>query len=260
MSSSPEPRLSKTLKAIIDAPEYFAEISDLANRIGSSRDETELVRLLQEISTRIGADSSFFVSFVREDASFESYRFLLACDPLWYLAYEQAACYANGPWLTHSRHHSQPIRGSEITAMTERQQAVMQLAERFGFRSTIVVPAPAGAGLSRLGVLVLGSGIDGFFEREGYAAIKVLARSLAMELHECCTALVRRELLARSKVSAEDLALLAYERDGHGTKSIARLTGASCEAIDTRFRRLNAKLRAPNRAVSARLAAEYGLI
>ncbi|MDQ2925876.1 MAG: autoinducer binding domain-containing protein [Acidobacteriota bacterium] len=258
MSSLLEP--PRTLKSVCSAPEYFRKVSEVVERIGSSCDEMELVRLLRQGSMRVGADDSFFVSFMREDASFESHRIPVACNPLWSLGYEHAACYANDPWLAYAARCSEPIRGSEFTFLTDRERTVVQLAERFGFRSAVIVPAPTGGGLSRLGMLVLGSESDGYFEGEGFPVLRVVARSVAMELHERHTALIGQELRAHSKVTEEDLQLLAYERQGQGTKSIARLTGASCEAIDTRFRRVNVKLRAPNRMAAAKLAAEYGLI
>ena len=50
------------------------------------------------------------------------------------------------------------------------------------------------------------------------------------------------------------------ERDGLTTKAIARRSGLSHEAIDCRFRRLNAKLGAASRTDAARIAAQYGLL
>ena len=44
------------------------------------------------------------------------------------------------------------------------------------------------------------------------------------------------------------------------TKAIARRSGLSHEAIDCRFRRLNAKLGAASRTDAARIAAQYGLL
>lgn len=260
MSSSLPPQATRTLEAVSNAPDYFAAVGRALERIGTCRSEAELLRLLHEATTHLGADSSFFMSFVREGTSFESYRFLLACDPLWCLEYERAACYVDDPWRAYAAGHSEPTRGSEIACASDRQQAVVRLAERFGFRSTAIIPAPTGGGLSRIGMLVLGSAAAGFFEAEGYLAFKVLARSLAMELHESCTALIRDDLIHESGLSPLELSLLAYERDGIETKTIAKLLRRSEEAIDCRFRRVNAKLNAPNRKLAARLAAEYGLI
>lgn len=260
MSSFCGPPPARTLQSISSAPDYLSGVTDVIGSIGAGDDETELVHLLKEATMRIGADVSYFISFVREDESDESYRFLLACDPLWALEYDHAACHASDPWLRHAMSHPEPIRGSAIPCVNQRQQAVVQLAEGFGFRSAVVVPAPAGGGLSRLGVLVLGSERAGYFEGSGYAALKVLVRSLAMELHERCVALIRQELVAAGGITDRDLELLVHEREGRCSKTIARMTGTPPGAVDKRFHRLNAKLGSPSRRVSARLASEYGLI
>jgi DNA-binding CsgD family transcriptional regulator len=199
------------------------------------------------------------MTFVREDRSFDTYRLLQACDPVWGLEYARAESYTNDPWLDYAMTHSKPARLAEIPCTTDPERVVVQLAEKFGFRSVVVVPAPAGSGLSRLGVLVLGSERPGFFEGDGYGDLIVLVRAIAMELHERTAALVRQELLADQQITADEIVLLCHERDGRSSKTIGRLMGVSPGAIDARFRRLNAKLQSPNRRVSARLALEYGL-
>jgi DNA-binding CsgD family transcriptional regulator len=249
-----------TLQAISGAPDYFSRVSDVIGRIGDGVDETEFVFLLREATARIGASASYFLSFVREDETFASYRFLLACDPLWGLEYDNAGCHSSDPWLRHAMRHSGPFRSSEIPCTNEQEQAVVRLAATFGFRSAVVVPASIGGGESRLGILVLGSAEPGYFDGEGYGHFKVLARVLAMELHERFIALIRSELLVAGEVTDQELDLLRHERDGRCSKTIARLMGISQNAVDRRFYRLNGKLRSPNRKVSMRLAVEYGLI
>ena len=127
-------------------------------------------------------------------------------------------------------------------------------------RSAYVVPAPASSGLSRLGVLVLGSQQAGFFDTDAVAPLKVLARSLAMELHEWWVRQVRREIIATHRITHDDLRLLALERAGLSTKEIAEELGTSGSAVDSRFQRLSTKFNTANRRSTARLAAEYGLI
>ena len=109
-------------------------------------------------------------------------------------------------------------------------------------------------------MLALGSETEGFFESEGYTSVQVLARSLAMELHERFHAVLGQELLESSRLTPTELQMLAHERDGLPTKIIAQLMHFTEQAVDARFRRINAKLRSPGRLQSARLAAEYGLI
>ena len=260
MISLPGQDRTASLLEISSAPDFFVGVRRLIEGIAASNDEIELADCLGEMAASVGADVSYFITFVREDRSFNAYRLLQACDPLWGLEYGWAAGYVNDPWLEYAMDHSQPARGIEISSTSESQRAVVQLAEKFGFRSVVVVPAPAGSGLSRLGVLVLGSRQPGFFEADGYATVKVLVRAVAMELHERCATFVRRDLLADKGITCDEIALLCHERAGRSSKAIARLVGASPGAIDARFRRLNAKLRSPNRRVSASLASEYGLI
>jgi hypothetical protein len=101
---------------------------------------------------QIGADVGFFLSFL-SDGDCESFRFLLACDPRWCVDYEQQAWYANDPWLAYAKRHAEPVLASELKPRTASEVAVLRLAEEYGFRSTVIVPAPAGGGLTRLGML-----------------------------------------------------------------------------------------------------------
>ena len=248
------------LLEISEEPDFFAGIRRLVEGIASSTDEIDLADRLRDAAAGVGAEVSYFMTFVREDRSFDAYRLLQACDPLWGLEYGSAEGYLKDPWLHYAMDHSEPARGTEIACTSEAQLCLVQLAEKFGFRSVLVVPAPAGSGLSRLGVLVLGSQQPGFFEGDGYGSVKVLVRAIAMELHERCAALVRRELLADTQITDDELALLRHERAGRSSKAIARLLKTTPGAVDARFRRLNAKLHSPNKRVSVRLALEYGLV
>ena len=208
----------------------------------------------------MGAGASEFGSFIRDDPSHESYRFLLACDPVWCFEYERKAWYANDPWLNYALNHSEPARGSEIPIATKQHRAAVDLAVEFGFSSAAIVPAPSAGGLSRVGVLVLGSSTPGFFEGDGFIGLKVVARSLAMELHEWWVGQIKGELIANARITSEDLLLLRHERMGHSTKRIAAELDTSAASVDSRFQRINAKLGVPNRKAAANLAAEYGLI
>ena len=245
---------------IAEAPDFFAEVRRLVESIAACNDEIELSECLRNATAGLGGDVSYFMTFVREDRAFDAYRLLQVCDPVWGLEYGRAEGYANDPWLEYAMDHSQPARATEIPCVDEPQRCVVQLAEKFGFRSVVVVPAPAGSGLSRLGVFVLGSRQPDFFDGASYAAVRVPLRAIAMELHERCATFVRRDLLAERRIRSDEIALLCHERAGRSSKTIARLMGTTVDSVDMRFHRLNAKLRSPNRRVSARLAAEYGLI
>jgi DNA-binding CsgD family transcriptional regulator len=239
---------------------YFERASEVIQCIPAATDEVDAVALLKEASERMGAGAAAFASFVRDDSSHESYRFLLACDPMWCFEYERRAWYANDPWLGYALNHSEPTRASEIAIGSEQQRAVVNLAEDFGFRSAVIIPAPSGGGLSRVGVLCLGSSEPEFFEGGGFIGLKLVARSLAMELHEWWIGKIKRELIVGARITAEDLILLKRERLGQSTKMIAAALNTSPSSVDSRFQRINAKLGVPNRKAAANLAAEYGLI
>lgn len=250
----------RSLRALTSSGDYFARVSDIVRGIGTVGDPLRAVELLEEATRRMGAEVSIFASLVPEDDTRSSYRLLLACDPAWGIRYEQEGLYASDPWLAYAMHHSEPVLGTHINATAPAHRSTVELAAQFGFRSTVIVPAPSRVGLSRIGVLCLGSSVAGYFEDEGYVALKVVARSVAMELHEWWIARLRDELMASAHVSEGDLMLLGHEHQGHSTKAIARALGVSTESINSRFQRLNARLGVPNRKVAARLAAEYGLI
>jgi DNA-binding CsgD family transcriptional regulator len=249
-----------TLADLTSGPDYFGRVSAIVQRFPNAADEAEALALLKECADCIGADSAAFGSFIRDDPSHESYRFLLACDPVWCLEYGRRAWYAHDPWLNYALLHSEPVRASDIPVETTEAREIVKLAEEFGVKSAVIVPAPASGGVTRIGVLCLGSSREGFFESAGFGALKVAARSVAMELNEWWIERIKRDLRTTARITAEDVALLRHERLGHGTKRIATELGTSPSSVDSRFQRLNAKLGVANRKAAASLAAEYGLI
>ena len=248
------------LAELARAPAYSDNVLATIRLLAQAADEAQAVDVLAAASKQMGADAAAFVSFVRDDPSHESFRFLLACDPVWCLEYERRAWYTDDPWLQYSLNHTEPARGEDIRPSTAQQREVVELAKQFGFRSALIVPAPSSGALTRIGVLCLGSSAPAFFDDDGYLALKVLARTLAMELHEWWIARIKNEVLASARLSDEDLVLLMHERLGHSTKSIAAKLNMSPNAINSRFQRMNAKLGVPNRKSAAQLAAEYGVI
>jgi len=250
----------KPLAELAREPAYADNVLATIRLLAQATDEAQAVGVLAAACKQMGLDAAAFVSFVRDDPSHESFRFLLACDPVWCLEYERRAWYTDDPWLQYSLHHTEPARGEDIQPATAQQRDVARLAERFGFRSALIVPAPSSGALTRIGVLCLGSSTSAFFSDDGYLALKVLARSLAMELHEWWIARIKNELVASARLTEEDLLLLMHERLGHSTKLMAAKLHMSPNSINSRFQRMNAKLGVPNRKSAAQLAAEYGMI
>lgn len=216
--------------------------------------------LLDDAREALSVTQAVFVSFIREDETRENFRILLAGDANWCLAYQQKHWFANDAWLLYAATHSEPATDASIPFLTQGQREARAIAADFGMASAYVVPAPAGAGLTRVGALVIGSDQVDFFEGPSTAAIKVLARSLAMELHDWCVRRIREETIASKGIGRVDLRLLDMARRDLSTKEISRILGISTASVDSRFQRLNANFNMANRRATARLAAEHGLI
>jgi DNA-binding CsgD family transcriptional regulator len=260
ISSKPTPEPPRTLRNVVSDPAFAQRALDIIQKVPAAGDEGEVVELLTEAKYSLGAEHAAFASFVRDDETKESFRFFVACDPQWCLEYLQHGWYAHDPWLLYACTNSEPASASTIPLRTPTQRAVRCLAAKYGIASAYIVPAPSAPGLTRIGALMLGSMYEGYFEGQATAPIKVLARSLAMELHEWWVRKVRHEVIEKCRLTPEDLQLLTFERQGLGSKQIAAKLNTSPSAVDSRFQRLNAKFNMPTRRATARVAAEYGLI
>jgi DNA-binding NarL/FixJ family response regulator len=249
-----------SLEEITADPMFFARVNGVAQRIDAAATEADTIDLLREGLDAIGAESGVFSSFIRDDCSHESYRFLMACDPVWCQEYRRRSWFANDPALLYASGRPEPCRLSELVLTSTGQRALMADAAQHGFASGCVFPAPAAGGVSRLSVLVAGSQRPGFYEGSGFAAVRLAGRTLAMELHDWWVRRVRAELVEEARLTSEDLELLRLERLGMGSKEIAQALGMTPTSVDSRFQRLIARLGAPSRRAAARAASDYGII
>jgi DNA-binding NarL/FixJ family response regulator len=152
------------------------------------------------------------------------------------------------------------VRSSELELASADEEAFAQASAELGFASAVIAPAPTCAGQSRIGVLCLGSNHAGFFDDDGYGKVRVLARALAMELHRWLLQTIRKELLAKSRLTAADIELLRHEEAGHTSKVIGAALNIEAKTVDCRFQRISAKLDAPDRRTAMRIARLYGLL
>lgn len=241
-------------------PAYAAGVLVVMSKIRDASDTGAAVRLLKESASLLGADGAMFTSFVRDDATLASYRFLLACDPVWGLQYAKNNWCLDDPWLRYALYNTEPVVAETLPPAGERAQWVCEAAAHFGFASTLVVPAPTAAAQSRVGVLCLGSSRQGFFAGDGSGMLRCLARSLAMELGDWMHRQIRIELMTRARITDDDLLLLRHEQQGHSSKIIAAELHLEPKTVDCRFHRLSLKLGTANRRAAVRLAEIYGLI
>jgi DNA-binding CsgD family transcriptional regulator len=248
------------LADIVAAADFTLRAVETIRRVQGAVDVEAVFSAMVDATLTLGADQSVFVSYLRDDRVGESLRFLVAGDPSWCLHYRQHGWFMDDAWLLHAMGNSEPVTDRQISYRTAHQRRLREIASAHGVASAYIVPAPASSGLTRLGVLLLASSQPGYFEGGGVDVLKILARSLAMELHAWWVRCVRQEIIASHRLAAIDLLLLRREKDGKLTKQIAAEFDLTEASVNSRFQRLNAKFNTPNRKVTARVASEYGLI
>jgi DNA-binding CsgD family transcriptional regulator len=257
----PHRRIDRASRSVIPARRQPTSPASAKWSCGLRQPATLLRSLATSMRPSIAsAVKSAHSSAALKTTSYRTCRFLLGCDPRWYSEYEKRDWSTDDPWWQYARRHAEPIRARDIPIRTEMQAGIVRLAEQYGFRSTLIVPAPVGGGLTRLGMLCLGSVDPDRFEGEAFLVVKVAALPLAASLNRWCTERAREELLHSKHFSPEDLLLLDLQRQGMSTKKMADLTKMSPKSINSRFQRINAKLGVATRKAAARRAAEYGLI
>ena len=241
MNSYSDYRAPRSLREVCDSPEHFSGIVSLVEQLAAQDTAPELVSTLRDATRRLGADASYFAR-IRED--FDSFRLLVACDPVWSLQYEGKDCFAADPWLRYARSHTEATLSANLEGRQRARAADRRPCGALRVQLRLCRARTGGPG-SRTGVLVLGSRRDNFFDDKGMPAFRCIARGLAMELHDRFTELMRSELRMRCHLTPFDLELLTHERDGRPTKVIATLLGCSVGAVDQRFHRLYARRASP---------------
>jgi DNA-binding CsgD family transcriptional regulator len=249
-----------SLYQVTQQADFLQRLAAVTQKVAQASNGSEVSALLYEAARLVGADVAAFASFMHDDEYYDSYRFILACDPLWCHAYEKDACYMHDPWLSYARRHAEPVLAHRLPARTEKAQAVSALASEFGFVSALIVPAQAPHGLTRLGALCIGSRHLDFFDDASLPTLTFGVTALALRLHEWQVAQLRSELLQHTSLTPEDLALLKHQLAGLKSKEVARATQTTPVAVDSHWQRLNTKLGVSNRASAVRRATEYGLI
>jgi DNA-binding CsgD family transcriptional regulator len=260
LNSSAAALRATTLRELAGADGYLIGVLGVAARIGRAADFAELVELLHEAVARLGASAAYFATFVRQDEGFGPRRLLLACDAPSTLEHDRAVCLDSDPWLDYAARHPTPARECELARLMSAERAISEPVGRSCFQSAVCIPTPVSSRSGRVGALVVGSRTPSFFDDDGYPAFKIAARLVAIELNDRSVELMRDELLSEVALTRDDLRLLRYVSDGMTTKAIARASGWSGLAIDTRFKRMLPKFHVHSRSAAARLAADYRII
>lgn len=237
-----------------------AHVLRLLLQIGETGSTGEVIALLHEIVIALGADAGVFLSCLRDDATRSSLRSLWACDPAWAADYASHRWFECDPWLRRASQDTEPFRSSDLKNVSAEDQSFIASAAARGFVAVLIAPAPSMVGQSRVGALYLGSRSVSHFDGDRFNHVRVLARALAMELHNWVVKAMREELLHGANLTEADLNLLRHEAVGHSSKVIGSELHVEAKTIDCRFQRLNAKLGVPDRRTAVRIARLYGLL
>lgn len=240
-------------------PAPVMQIIETLLHIRKARNAEAAVALFTDLVHAMGFKSGVFLSAVTDDAMRISIRSLLACDSRWAIEYSRPSWHDRDPWLRYAIENQTPIRSSDLL-VHPWEEGFAQTATLLGFRSALVVPAPTSFGAARVGVLVLGSDEDDHLHGDNLAVVKIVARALAMELHEWVLAAARDDLLVKTGITPNQIELLRHEAEGHGSKMISAAMGITPKAVDRRFERLCMKLGAADRQIAVRIARLYDLI
>lgn len=241
-------------------PSYLQRAVDITIAMESAADQPSLHALFLQGIEALGAQHGLFVNFVQHDDTYATCRFMVGCDPHWARSYIDERHFEHDAWLTYAARNVEPVLASDLPPLDQQQRRVRDLAGQAGFASAVIVPAHAAAGCSRASVLCLGSATPGYFEDAGLRPFMRCARLMTMELHDWWLRQLRRDLQARSRLTADDLLLLHHQCLGHSSKRIAAELDVSLCSVNSRFQRLHAKLGVANRRMAAQVAIDCGLI
>ena len=228
--------------------------------IRSARHAADCLDRLFQATQAIGATASLYSVLIPEQGPELSSITLFACDPAFAQQHFDNGPVTGHPWVRFARTHTAPGTSRQVPIGTDADAAAIDRARAFGFSSCLIVPTMAGADLERVELLCLGKAVEDAFEGDDQHLVRMLARSLAAELHDWFSIHLGAGLRRAARLQPLDVQLLSFEREGLSTKQISQRTGMTMAAIDSRFQRINQRLNCPSRKASARRAAEHSVL
>jgi DNA-binding CsgD family transcriptional regulator len=261
MSSLQGDKELKSLRETIRTRNFARRILVAMAKVPMADEEASILDALHQARKAFDVEFAIFVSFIRDELRRESYKVLVSAEnKQWAFMYRDDASSENDPWLLYAKASAEPATDLCIPCQTDAQRQVRQRSLEEGIASAYIVPAPSCAGGSRTGMLVLGSRHKGYFECQERYRIQALAQGLAMALHNWWVRAMRTRIVGGLRITEDELELLRLERESLTSRQIAERLGVSKAAVDNRFQRLNEKMGQQQRARSARIAENYGLI
>ena len=247
------------LSEVIREPGFAIRLNELIAKVALLKHASEVTQVLLEFVRLLKCNGAVFASFARDDDSFQTHNYFVACDAYWCNRYIKERWYMNDPALVYANVHSEPIAGDDLHFRTGGQRKFREEAREARFRSIAIVPAHSAAGRTRMGVLYLTSADETFFTAQTIPLAKMYLRAIAAEMLDWWMNKVRSQLLQQVAATPNELNLLRLTHLGHSTKEIARLVDMKPSVLDQKFSRLAMRFNVSGRVAAAQLAFENGL-
>jgi DNA-binding CsgD family transcriptional regulator len=256
---------SKTvpLQEAVQAPAFADTINRIVAQIVGARGDAEALELLESAVEAFGCSAAVFASFVRDDATTRSCRYLISGGPALQSLCSNISQSEHDPWLAYARRHFEPrcSKDLEITPDAHSQRAFLAQAAELGFREALIVPSHCVSGPSRIGMLSLGSDQPGYFSDErALALLTVPASALSLHLHIWWHARLRSDLINRVPLTPAELDLARMLLQGLNSKQISRRLNVRSNTIDSQLARMARRLGVGSRRAAVELLREYGVI
>ena len=118
----------KQLKEIVLDSAFVVRFNDMIGRVASLQCTSAVTEVLYEVVALMKCNGAVFMSFARQDDSFQSYRYFVACPQFWCNQYVSERWFMIDPALVYAQLHSEPIAGDDIPLSTEGQRIFRQRA------------------------------------------------------------------------------------------------------------------------------------
>lgn len=249
-----------SLADFVSSTDFADTAARLTIKVLNSTDVAAMHRVFSDGVGDLGAERAWFASIDCKGDRFEALCMQPACDPAWCRRYLDTELFRSDPWLRYARKHSDPVLASKIAARSPGEETTVQVAREAGFRSCALIPAHADNDSDRFGLLVLGHSEPGFFEAGGFDWLRICAWPLALEMHDWWMGQRLRARMEGVRLSESDLDLLRLHVAGRSSEEIANELQVTRQSINSRFQRLNKRMRVGTRRAAAQVAIDGGLI
>lgn len=218
---------------------FAYDIMDAIAALSHCVTESDAFTRTTAIVQALGGTAYVYVTLLPPESPFseESYRYFIGCDPAWCDAYCQHKWMMNDPFLAYARTHSAPILGSQIKRHTQGQQAMLDRAAEFGFRSGLAVPTHTSMDAhQRLGLLYLGSDLPPEYGERLLLDHRVQFSALGTELLLWWNRRLEEQAKRKFSLIDEDLELLELVKIGKVASEIAAILDLKTAVV---YRKLN---------------------